>query len=178
MARRPTLSTTPLAFCLPAAPQSNTLPVLCFQQLPTIKFCNHLVLITIQSARGGWPPPSADLKKNFNSLPVPSSFPYILPSSVYPNPCVFTLFTKLPGCGAILLCTERSEGAHSGTQPAPRISSFAFRVSSSPFGSPITIHHSEPRWEAQCWKFKSATAPQFFPCASSPAPAKTNSPGK
>src|SRR5215831_15939724 len=26
--------------------------------------------------------------------------PYILPSSVYPNPFVFTLFSKLPGCAS------------------------------------------------------------------------------
>ena len=55
-----------------------------FQQLTTIKFCNHVVLITIQNAGevGGLP---ADRNvAPFRS----SSLPYILPSSVSSNPFI------------------------------------------------------------------------------------------
>ena len=36
---------------------STILPSLYFQQLPTIKFCNHCVLITIQNGPGVYPTP-------------------------------------------------------------------------------------------------------------------------
>src|SRR5262249_33046133 len=43
------------------------LPLLCFQQLPTIKVCNPFILITMQIARGVvGTRPTAHLKKNFN----------------------------------------------------------------------------------------------------------------
>ena len=73
---------------------STTLPFPCFQSLPTIKFCNSLLLITIQNARGGGSPHSS------------SSFPYILPSSVCSKSCVFTLFKKLPGCSYFIPNSE------------------------------------------------------------------------
>src|SRR5579859_770364 len=92
--------------------------VLCFQQLPTVKFCNSFLLITIQIARGwvGMPLSVLGLKFYFMSLVTRRVFypqnprksaaykvPYILPSSVSSKSCVFTLFKKLPGCGGILL---------------------------------------------------------------------------
>jgi hypothetical protein len=74
-----------------------TLPSLSFQQVTTVKFCNSLVLKTIQNAGGGWGPPLA-----FSLFDFPSSrFPYILPSSVSSNAFLFTLFQKQPGWGVL-----------------------------------------------------------------------------
>src|SRR5579859_1329750 len=92
--------------------------VLFFQRLPTVKFCNSFILITIQIARGwvGMPLSVLALKFYFMSLVTRRVFypqnprksaaykvPYILPSSVSSKSCVFTLFKKLPWCGGILL---------------------------------------------------------------------------
>jgi hypothetical protein len=106
-----TVSTLPLAI-LPYTAPPNKLPALCFQQLPTIKFCNSSVLITIQNARGGYSPLSS------------SGLPYILPSSVYSNSCVFTLFTKLPGWGDY----SSQIGTFRMTRPSP-FSTFTFPFS-------------------------------------------------
>src|SRR6266568_1296446 len=51
----PTVSTPPLAF-RPSTTPPNKLPALCYQSLPTIKFCNSSVLITIRIAGDGGTP--------------------------------------------------------------------------------------------------------------------------
>jgi hypothetical protein len=40
--------------------------------------------------------------------------PYILPSSVSPNPCVFKLFTELPTWGLFFFTLSRAEGFTQG----------------------------------------------------------------
>src|SRR5438552_2770330 len=50
-----TVSTRPLAF-RPSTTPPNKLPALCYQSLPTIKFCNSSVLITIRIAGDGGTP--------------------------------------------------------------------------------------------------------------------------
>src|SRR5690348_4193744 len=106
--RRPVLLIQPKAKCastssiLPSdfRPLSCPLRLLYFQQLPTVKFCNSSVLITIRIAGDGGSPLSS------------SSFPYILPSSVSSKFCVFTLFKKLPGWGVFLPILVHPERGH------------------------------------------------------------------
>jgi len=73
-ARRPAYSLQSLQIRSAPTRLSVTLPRLCFQSLPTIKFCNSFPLITIQLYRGCTPlapqPPRI------------SRVPYVLPSSV------------------------------------------------------------------------------------------------
>src|SRR5215471_15610119 len=72
--RRPAYFTQSLQIRSAPTRLSVTLPRLCFQSLPTIKFCNSFPLITIQLYRGCTPlapqPPRI------------SRVPYVLPSSV------------------------------------------------------------------------------------------------
>src|SRR5579859_862682 len=112
----PTASTLLLAIRPSTAPPNN-LPALCFQSLATIKFCNSSVLITIRIAGDGGTSLSSSI------------LPYILPSSVYSNPCVFTLFTKLPGWGGY----SSQIGTFRRTRPSP-FSTFTF-----PFSAPSTL---------------------------------------
>src|SRR5215510_12279408 len=61
------------------------LPLLCFQSLPTIKFCNSFVLITMQIAPRVWYPLSVSLA---GLCPCPPSLPFL---------CFHTL-TNTPIC--------------------------------------------------------------------------------
>jgi len=56
--RRPAYFTQSLQIRSAPTRLSVTLPRLCFQSLPTIKFCNSFPLITIQLYRGCTPPRS------------------------------------------------------------------------------------------------------------------------
>src|SRR5690349_9469089 len=123
---RPASKQSTTAVPLVATNLSTILPFLSFQSLTTVKFCNSLVLKTIQNARGGWGPPSAYLKKNFNSPPPSFSFPYILPSSVCSKSFVSHSYKNCRGRGVLFFSQREAKGPIRNSIPCSIISCFCF----------------------------------------------------
>ena len=96
-------------------------PALSFQSLPIVKFCNPLVLITIQNAGGGYTPSSslASLTPSSHRL---FSYTYELPNL---QPLCFDNVATVRGCVPLLLSAKAQgqAGISIGMQrrPEPRI---------------------------------------------------------
>jgi hypothetical protein len=100
--RRPALSTSSLAFRPFSMSPSNSWPVLYFQSLPTIKFCNSFLLITIQNAGGGWGPLRLPCNPHGKSAPLFSTASRML----LPQPFTFHGFAWLPGRARVPLSVQ------------------------------------------------------------------------
>ena len=94
-------------------------------KVPYILPSDYPTRIVVLSERSGAKDPSSLAEATRYNLP------YILPSSVSSNPCVFTLFTKLPGCTYFLPNLELA------TQP--QFTQFASCVSDRDTPSPCLV---------------------------------------
>jgi len=113
---------------------------MCALSLPTFKHSNVQTFFC--------PDPQTSAKS------VDYKVPYILPSSVYSNPFVFTLFSKLPGCSYFLTKTERSSTATLPWFPPPKNACADFRSSHQ---SPVTNHQSLSSLECAVPRFRALT---------------------